>query len=157
MDTSLWCVLGLIFLGVFVPSWMAYWDIRRESKLPSPILMTRYTWDEFLRDIEHDVDIDIITEKCRRFGVPRRPKLVVSRSPDGTCIGIGTAQYLDNLQWSTIDPWPWQRYSNNDIKVNVNTDHLGWRHPFGWPVVTMSNSTVKSSIQTINNVGGSHV
>lgn len=84
----------VVFLAVLVafcrPRPMA------DSK-PGP---TSYTWDNFMADVEAGIPIDIIHEKCLRFGVPRRPKAPVAGIyfPEQIHLPDGSIPWLSNVE-----------------------------------------------------------
>lgn len=69
-------IMNAVTVGLFF-----YLALRYVRALYAPVIheaaasppKTGYTWDEFMRDLEHE-SLDDVIEKCRVYGVPKRPK-----------------------------------------------------------------------------------
>lgn len=77
---------------------------------PRPVVDSKsepasYTWENFMADVEAGIPIDIIHEKCLRFGVPRRPRAAMTgiyfpggiHLPDGSIPWIADTMITPNV------------------------------------------------------------
>ena len=74
----------MIWSGVMTMIFMAFLFLFIFSRLSNrkPVPVSKYSWDEFMRDVESDVSLDAILEKARtRGGIPKRPRAAVADAP----------------------------------------------------------------------------
>ena len=111
----------LIVSLVALLSFSVYYVISQIGKAPSDLTpaeliekITKYDWKDFLKDVEENVPLDEILDKCREFGMPSAPKkpdpVPIASQAGGTVTWQVPTWYQYNGLWYQPIPYTYYPY-----------------------------------------------